>query len=239
MIDFAWRSPICCGNWININYIMKKLFVVFVTLASCLMLNAQEDKVKSIVQLNGSKDYLYGYVSQYPDGSYLVETDAADIFCFSASEVKRVSAIPLKSKGYMGLVEAEVGFPSGSISVVNGYRFSPMFFLGLGVGYKAIGDVGKCIPIFLQARTELSRRIRKVAPYMAFNIGVAHINDYSYYDHYSQSRVEDSVSDPMVDFTFGLRSDCRKHGAMWYGICFGALLDPDAMYLTFKLAYSF
>ena len=98
------------------------------------MLNAQENKVKSIVELNGTKDSLFGYVSQYPDGSYLVETDAADIFYYSASEVKRVSAIPLKSKGYMGLVEAGVGEPM-SISVVNGYRFSPSFFLGLGIGY--------------------------------------------------------------------------------------------------------
>lgn len=205
------------------------------------MLNAQDKKVKSLVELNGTKDSLFGYVSQYPDGSYLVETDAADIFYYSASEVKRVSAIPLKSKGYMGLVEAEVGYPSYSISVVNGYRFSPMFFLGLGVGYRELYDYSgfdSCIPIFLQARTELSRRIRKVAPYIAFNIGVAHI-EYSYYDHHYQSWMRNSVGDPMVDFTFGLRSDCRKHGAMWYGICFGALLDPDAMYLTFKLAYSF
>jgi len=229
---------------LNINYIMKKLFVVFVTLVSCLMLNAQEKRVKSLVELNGSKDSLFGYVSQYPDGSYLVETDAADIFYFSASEVKRVSAISLKSKGYMGLVEAGVGYPSGSISVVNGYRFSPMFFLGLGVGYRLVGDIsGNCIPIFLQARTELSRRIRKVAPYIALNLGVAYIHNYVQYDYnpwtYDYTAIVESIGDPMVDFTFGLRSDCRKHGAMWYGICFGALLDPDAMYLTFKLAYSF
>ena len=214
---------------LNINYIMKKLFVVFVTLVSCLVLNAQENKVKSIVQLNGSKDYLYGYVSQYPDGSYLVETDAADIFYFSASEVKRVSAIPLKSKGYMGLVEAGVGGLNG-ISIINGYRFSPNFFLGIGVGggYSLPLESPIILPFFLQARTEFTKgRVKKTAPYLAFNLGVTFFEE----THYSTT---DEHIVPMVDITFGFRSYCRNHGALWYGITAGY---PSA--LSFKLAYSF
>ena len=221
MSDDRFRMAESYMLWkLNINYIMKKLFVVFVTLVSCLVLNAQENKVKSIVQLNGSKDYLYGYVSQYPDGSYLVETDAADIFWFSASEVKRVSAIPLKSKGYMGLVEAEVGGCEG-ISIIYGYLFSPNFFLGIGVGGGYSVEYGPIFPFFLQARTEFTKgRVKKTAPYLAFNLGVAMATKYG--------------SIPKADITFGFRSYCRNHGALWYGITAGF---PSA--LSLKLAYSF
>ena len=212
----------------NINYNMKKLFVVFVTLVSCLMLNAQEKRVKSLVELNGSKDSLFGYVSQYPDGSYLVETDAADIFYFSASEVKRVSAIPLKSKGYMGLVEAEAGGFEG-VSIINGYRFSPVFFLGFGLGGGFSVLSGELhANYYLQARIELSRgRVKKTAPYLAFNLGVTSYEEHDYSDTYSECI-------PMGGITFGFRSYCRNHGALWYGITSGF---PSLAGL--KLAYSF
>jgi hypothetical protein len=176
-------------------------------------------------------------VSQYPDGSYLVETDAADIFYFSASEVKRVSAIPLKSKGYMGLVEAGVGVPM-SISVVNGYRFSPSFFLGLGIGYGRHLDnyYHDDVLIYLQARTELSgRKLRKTTPYIAFNLGMSNLEIRDYYEN---------TGDPyylshtlfMVEFSAGLRSYCRNHGALWYGIAVGW---EYYFTLGLKLAYSF
>ena len=215
---------------LNINYIMKKLFVVFVTLVSCLVLNAQDKKVKSIVELNGSKDSLFGYVSQYPDGSYLVETDAADIFYFSASEVRRVSAIPskLKSKGYMGLVGAEMGGFEG-VSIINGYRFSPVFFLGFGLGggFSVLSEEFHA-NYYLQARIELSRgRVKKTAPYLAFNLGVTYYEKYDYDGTYS-------TCIPMGGITFGFRSYCRNHGALWYGITSGF---PSLAGL--KLAYSF
>ena len=228
MSDDRFRMAESYMLWkLNINYIMKKLFVVFVTLVSCLVLNAQENKVKSIVELNGTKDSLFGYVSQYPDGSYLVETDAADIFYYSASEVKRVSAIPLKSKGYMGLVEANVGLAEW-ISIVNGYRFSPNFFLGLGIGGGFLALEGELnTHFYLQARTELSRgRVKKNAPFLAFNLGLVFFEK----THYSST---DEYILPMVDITFGFRSYCRNHGALWYGITVGG---PA---IGLKLAYSF
>ena len=202
------------------------------------MLNAQEKKVKSLVELNGTKDSLFGYVSQYPDGSYLVETDAADIFYYSASEVKRVSAIPLKSKGYMGLVEAGVGYPGQLISIINGYRFSPNSFLGIGVGGGSSTEYfasSLIFPFFLQARTEFTKgRVKKTAPYLAFNLGCSYVVR----EVYSYIVVEDDKLEapflPMADITFGFRSYCRNHGALWYGITAGF---PSLAGL--KLAYSF
>jgi len=70
---------------------MKRIAVIIAVLASCLVMNAQDAKVKSRVELKGGKADIIGYVESQDDGGYVVETESGDIFYYSASEIKRVT----------------------------------------------------------------------------------------------------------------------------------------------------
>lgn len=228
---------------------MKKIAIIIVALVSCVLMNAQDAKVKSRLELKGGKADVVGYAEQQADGGYVIETESGDVFYYSADEIKRISQIDevavkvktrkslpdvssdrSKTRGYMGIVEAALGYPGGTLSIVNGYRFSQHFYLGVGLG----GNVGEGlnIPVFLQARAEFTKR--KVSPYIAFNGGVSY-SEYYYYDGYHD--IYEMAMLPYLEASFGVRSYLKRHGSMWYGVSAGIMADDFLAMI--KIAYSF
>ena len=89
-----------------------------------------------------------------------------------------------QEKGYYGLLEASGGYiykyvPGSEtapqdfmlgVSYVNGYRFSPHFAMGLGVGVNYYFDFQQfSAPIYLHATADILKR--NVTPYISLNLG--------------------------------------------------------------------
>lgn len=222
---------------------MKKFALFIAALASCLVMSAQDVKVKSRVELKGGKAAVTGYAELQADGGYVVETESGDIFYYSASEIKKVTVLEenagqnvkvkktktlpdvssdrSKTRGYMGILEAGLGLPTG-ITMTNGFRFSQHFYLGVGMGLNvdALEEI-IAIPLYLHLRTEFTKR--KVAPYFAVSLGTT-------YD------IDEEIG-PYLEGAFGIRTYCKKHGSMWFGLAGGYNLYMPA--LSLKIAYSF
>lgn len=105
----------------------------------------------------------------------------AGALCFNANAQ---SVDSQSEKGYYGLLEVSGGYIHkwlpGSIqapydfmlgvSYVNGYRFSPHFAMGLGVGLNYYFDNQQITaPLFMHLNTNILKR--KVTPYIALNLG--------------------------------------------------------------------
>lgn len=232
---------------------MKRITIFIAALASCLVMSAQDVKVKSRVELKGGKADVVGYAELQSDGGYVVETESGDVFYYSPAEIKKVTQLEVdrvetvkvkkangdrsKTKGYMGIVEAGLGYYKvdgydgfsmistneigGSLSVINGYRFSPHFYVGLGIGFDADLYSGADFPVFLHLRTEFTKK--RISPYLALSGGFTSI-EAAYY----------------LEGAFGLRSHCKKHGSMWYGLT-ASIIDKYYFVsaIKFKIAYSF
>jgi len=151
-----------------------------------------------------------------------------------------------KTKGYMGIIESGIGLDSYaynedysqtayteanfgmSLSIINGYRFSRHFYIGAGIGFDN-PCTGVTIPMYLHLRAETSKK--KLSPYIGLSGGLA-LSTYS-------------GLGPYLDGSVGLRSHCKKHGSMWYGLSVSALsIDggpyfEDYITVKLKIAYSF
>lgn len=208
---------------------MKKVLMIIVGVLLTVAVSAQTEKVKQRVELkNGSE--IIGYVAEQNDGSYLVETESGDMFFYSASEIKKIveiddvkvktvklkektvensdSIVPYRSKGYMGMVSGTFGTDFG-VSVINGYRFSPHFYLGLGVGV-GTGLITETIhtpEFYLYLMSEFSKK--RVAMFADFSYGF-------YFDPWEGV-------DSQATITLGVRNRLRKNPnmAMWWGLNFG------------------
>lgn len=254
---------------------MKRIAIVIAALASCLVMSAQDLKMKSRLELKGGKADVVGYAELQSDGGYVVETESGDIFYYSASEIKKITPLEAdgaervktkkthadrsKTKGYMGIIEAGVGLSNsygytlsrddnniagydadeyygagGSVSIINGYRFSPHFYMGLGAGWEVDLDNVISFPIYLHMRTEFTKK--KVSPYIALSGG--YVLPYLYSGGY------------FLEGALGLRAHCKRHGSMWYGLTASYLVDlpipgeyygdyMEAIAIKFKIAYSF
>lgn len=251
---------------------MKRITIFIAALASCLVMSAQDVKVKSRVELKGGKADVVGYAELQSDGGYVVETESGDVFYYSPAEIKKVTQLEVdrvetvkvkkangdrsKTKGYMGIVEAGLGYYKvdtnfsvlgadpysdsegaigGSLSVINGYRFSPHFYVGLGIGFDVDYYRGIDFPVFLHLRTEFTKK--RISPYLAFSGGFLIPFNYD--------------SGFYLEGAFGIRSHCKKHGSMWYGLT-ASILQGSYSYndgyehgndsvsaIKFKIAYSF
>ena len=165
----------------------------------------------SIIRLHNGTE-ITGTVERQPDGSLRVTDLSGNLFLFTPDEVlevKKPVAPKVKKpkkevttkKGYMGIVEAAGGFnldyiPDLNISIdmINGYRFSPKFYLGVGVGIRYgvyekyvkfseedalkygwdgynIDEGTVIIPVYLHVRSSFLRDGRRVSPYMAASFG--------------------------------------------------------------------
>lgn len=246
---------------------MKRIAVIIAVLASCLVMSAQDAKVKSRIELKGGKADVVGYAQLQDDGGYVVETESGDVFYYSASEIKKITDLEAtkskeekvkaskrapydfgndrsKKKGYMGIVEAGIGLnsynwgysengdyhetsyidPELSLSIINGYRFSPHFYAGVGIGFNnTVNDFS--LPLFLHLRSEFTKR--RTSPYIALSGGVV-LNGGAF-----------------LEGALGLRTHLKKHGSLFYGLSVGYVGDDEedywfsAILTCFKLAYSF
>ena len=105
-----------------------------------------------------------------------------------AQNTERGSSAFNKPRGYMGEVVVGGGvsvsgrdFTDISLSVINGFRFSPQFAIGLGVGvgasicerfyYFRETTTYYYAPIFLHLRSDFLNR--RVSPFVALNFGLA------------------------------------------------------------------
>ena len=211
---------------------MKKLYLLYACLLCAVVMSAQTTKIKNqVILTNGTE--IIGYVAPQPDGSYVVETEAGDMFYYSGSEIKKIIVLgenkvkvetakdsktsnnlpaEYKSKGYMGIVGATLGTTQG-VSIINGYRFSPHFYLGFETGIKAfmLLDEEPAIPLNLYFMSEFSKK--RVAMFADLRAGMLGVLDYYYGFFFT----------PEVSLTLGVRNRFRKNPnkAMWYGINFG------------------
>ena len=209
---------------------MKKLYLLYACLLCAVVMSAQTTKIKNqVILTNGTE--IIGYVAPQPDGSYVVETEAGDMFYYSGSEIKKIivlrenkvkvetvkdsktsNNLPLeyKSKGYMGIVGTTLGTTQG-VSILNGYRFSPHFYLGFETGIKALYsfDEEPVIPLNLYFMSEFSKK--RVAMFADLRAGML-----CGFLGRSTYGFEGSL-------TLGVRNRFRKNPnkAMWYGINWG------------------
>ena len=118
-----------------------------------------------------------------------------------------------QEKGYYGLLEASGGYiykyvPGSEtapqdfmlgVSYVNGYRFSPHFTMGLGVGVNYYFDFEQfSAPVYLHLTADLLKR--DITPYISLNIGNNfQLNGGKYnYGIYDGMSEEELVAAPMV-----------------------------------------
>ena len=118
-----------------------------------------------------------------------------------------------QEKGYYGLLEASGGYiykyvPGSEtapqdfmlgVSYVNGYRFSPHFAMGLGVGVNYYFDFEQfSVPVYLHLTADLLKR--DFTPYISLNIGNNfQLNGGKYnYGIYDGMSEEELVAAPMV-----------------------------------------
>ena len=118
-----------------------------------------------------------------------------------------------QEKGYYGLLEASGGYiykyvPGSEtapqdfmlgVSYVNGYRFSPHFAMGLGVGVNYYFDFEQfSAPVYLHLTADLLKQ--DITPYISLNIGNNfQLNGGKYnYGIYDGMSEEELVAAPMV-----------------------------------------
>ncbi|MBO5933436.1 MAG: hypothetical protein J6Q19_06925 [Bacteroidaceae bacterium] len=72
---------------------MKRILLVFLCLVFCVLINAQDTRIKSKVELKSGKTEIVGFVTQQSDGGYLVETESGDVFYYSQDEIKNITTL--------------------------------------------------------------------------------------------------------------------------------------------------
>lgn len=83
------------------------------------------------------------------------------------------------SRGYFGIAELNLGFYNGKsfraygADIINGYRTSPWFAVGVGLGVRYQDWDEIAIPFYAHLRTDILDR--RVTPYFALNIGGAYM----------------------------------------------------------------
>lgn len=141
-----------------------------------------------------------GTIERLPDGGVRITDINGDIFVFSADEISQITdpqkkAAQIKrdrakaNSGYLGIVQTGIGcaIQGGfhyTIGMINGYKFNPWLYLGLGVD---LGTTSMCnwdlsnsyyqgfiVPIYIHFRYLLlgGRPYNNVSPYIAVNLGV-------------------------------------------------------------------
>ena len=180
------------------------------------------------------------------------------IFVFSADEISQIidpqkkdasnKKDRAKSKsGYFGILQTGIGYATyGGVDftfgMINGYKFNPWLFLGLGIDFGTTakyqtdyGDhQGIILPIYLHFRYSLlgGRPNNNVSPYIAFNSGIDPFGGYNISLYYG--------------FSAGIQIKNIKKGYLWIGVDvpFHHSLGDDHLFtsscdLCFKVGWSF
>ena len=136
-----------------------------------------------------------------------------------------------KTKGYLGMAGGFLGTDNG-VSIINGYRFSPHFSMGLETGFaiSVANDLG--LPLNLHIISEFGKK--RIAMFADLNAGLFAAIDYG--------------AVPQMALTLGCRVRMRNNPnyAMWYGLNAGLTgmygsdyyLEPFPV-IQLKVSFSF
>ena len=150
----------------------------------------------SIIRLHNGKE-ITGTVERLPNGNVRVTDQAGDMFVFSTDEVASIMTPQQKQerqkkedraerrerrteRGYFGIVEGSTGYSlvggfAASVGMVNGYKFSPFLYAGVGVDFGTTETYylyhPPILPIYAHVRYSILGR-QRVSPFIAFNAGV-------------------------------------------------------------------
>ncbi|HIZ85641.1 MAG TPA: hypothetical protein IAC04_04030 [Candidatus Coprenecus stercoravium] len=177
---------------------MKKLIFTLCAVFCAVMFSFDASaQDQEIVKLKDGTE-ITGIIKRLPDGGVRVTDSNGDTFVFAADEIalitnaeqkaKQEKAEKRKNSGYAGIVEAGVGYslnygPYFSVGMINAYKFSPYFYIGVGVDFRTTSvwsfndDVGYiqsfAVPIYLHLRYSMlgGRLKNKVSPFIACNVG--------------------------------------------------------------------
>ncbi|MCH5306002.1 MAG: hypothetical protein J1E79_05920 [Rikenella sp.] len=168
---------------------MKKfLLLCFVALLSGFA-HAQNTRWQDAVYMKNGSVVRGTIIEQVPGKSLKIETRDGNVFVYKMAEVNKITREQMqnqfgntnrftaKPKGYGGLVEAGYGIGvSGygskfEFDVVNGYQFSPYFYMGFGVGVNVWtnGSGLVSLPLFAHFRTNFMNK--PVSPFFALSAG--------------------------------------------------------------------
>lgn len=195
-----------------------------------------------------------GTIERLPDGSVRITNINGDIFIFSADEISQITdpqkrAAQIKrdrakaNSGYLGIVQTGIGCTTDggfhyTIGMINGYKFNPWLYLGLGVDLGTTSMYmdndssyqGFIIPIYIHFRYLLlgGRPYNNVSPYIAANLGIDPSGGSVLYTGCSA----------------GIQIKNIKKGNLWIAIDFPVHLLSQSVYTSFldiclKVGWSF
>lgn len=164
---------------------MKKLVTLLCMLLFAIAVNAQNNYQEVVYLKNGS--VIRGTIIEFVPGASIKIKSAGNVFFYKIEEIEKITReIPekgsggttgdygFKPKGFgasyeMGLISFPASdFTAFSMVLINGYRFSPHFFMGLGLGAEvASGFVS--VPAYLDFRAYFLKS--RVTPYFDLGAG--------------------------------------------------------------------
>ncbi len=165
---------------------MKKLFTTLLILMVFAASAIAQSNYEEVVYLkNGS--VIRGIIVEFVPGVSLKIKSGTNVFFYKIEEIEKITReIPekgsgangagdygFKSKGFgasyeMGFIAFPGDFTAFSMVLVNGYRFSPHFFMGLGIGAElASGFVS--VPAYLDFRAYFLKS--RLTPYFDLGLG--------------------------------------------------------------------
>ena len=226
---------------------MKQItFILLLAVCGLLVPSAMraQSPANEIVRLHNGTE-ITGTVERLPNGSVRVTDPAGDMFVFSTDEVASIMTPQQKQerqkkeaeRGYFGVVEGSTGYSlyggelAASVGMVNGYKFSPFLYVGVGVdfgttsvwhwnpysGYPASDII---LPIYAHVRYSILGR-KRVSPFIAFNAG---------YDVLGNAGL-------LIEPSAGVEVKSRK-GAWWISADFPFYME-GWIDLRLKVGYSF
>lgn len=198
---------------------MKRLVTFLSFLLICFIANAQSNYEEVIYLKNGS--VIHGIIVEFVPGVSIKIKSGSNVFFYKMEEIEKITReLPekgsgngagdygFKPKGFgasyeMGLIAFPGDFTAFSIILVNGYRFSPHFFMGLGLGAEvASGFVS--VPAYLDFRAYFLKS--RITPYFDFGAG---------YNMWSAGKLYHGF---MVNPAFGVRVALNQKVGMGFNL---------------------
>ena len=232
---------------------MKKLIFTLCAVICAVMFSfeasAQEQEILRLK--NGTE--ITGIIERLPDGGVRVTNADGDTFVFTADEIalitnaeqkaKQEKAEKRKKSGYAGIVEAGIGYSLNggvyfSAGMINAYKFSPYFYLGVGVDVRTTSMKdwkynysfqSFAMPIYLHLRYSIlgGRPNNKVSPFIAFNVGYNVIP--------AGNRRPGILFEPYA----GVEIKKMKKGTLWAAIDFPVFVGDFSFDTGVKVGWSF
>lgn len=155
------------------------LVLLFVMMS---MLNAFAQKETEKAFLLKSGEVVYGALVDSDSLGYVFVENSCGIRMLKADEIEKVSEhrkagfLEYKKRGYYNISSLALLFGEGkndmvpvpSLTIVNGYYFTPQLFTGVGIGYEYYD--WSVMPVFLEVKYLINQR--KFIPFVSLKIGM-------------------------------------------------------------------